>query len=110
MLIPALYGFGVLRGNVAADRLRDRLRREALRREPPRRPRRRGVAVDDRAGAGELRLERRDRLLRRLRLDPVPLQVEPDRRVTVTARGERPGALAREPQVVHVAQAPEGLQ
>lgn len=110
MLTPALYGFGTEGGNVVAERRLDRLSREPLRGEPTPGPRAHAVPPNHPLRADELGLERGDRLVRRLRVDAVPPEVEPDRRVAVTTAGEGLCARACEPHVVHVAEPLEPLE
>src|SRR5215204_6741049 len=89
MLTAPLYGLGVVRREPVPQRSVDRLAREALREEVTGGPRGRSASLDDIPGADELRLERLDRRLRRPAVDPVALEVEPDRGVALAAAGDR---------------------
>src|SRR5215203_7466895 len=110
MLTAPLYGLGVVRREPVPQRSVDRLAREALREEVTGGPRGRSASLDDIPGANELRLERLDRRLRRPAVDPVALEVEPDRGVALAAGGESFRACLREARVVEVAEAREGLE
>src|SRR5215208_717495 len=110
MLTASLYGLGVVRREPVPQRSVDRLAREALREEVTGRPRGRSASLHDAPGADELRLERLDRRLRRAAVDPVALEVEPDRGVALAAAGESFRTCLREARVVEVAEAREGLE
>src|SRR6185312_17476117 len=75
----------------------DRVARKAATREAAQRLRVGSSCVEESPGAVDLRLERRDRLDRRLRRDQTLPQVCPDRGVAVAAARQLLGACLREP-------------